>query len=200
MLQKNIYHYGAIMRSKMFRATLLFGLGISFLVLNGCVRVKEGKQFDEFKTRTPERKTYPKLYNYKLKLELLTARRRFYAGEDVTLTYRLTNEGKKSLRLNEWYMNEADNIRLYYRPYQPGLKTFIRRDWLVMEPNYKKPIRHFELVLGVKNMVLIDKKVPFIKAAGADHPSVKRGRYYIMAELTLNSVNVRSKPVVIEIP
>jgi hypothetical protein len=167
------------------------------LLLSGCVRTTKNK---EVKTRAPQRKAYAKLHNYNLKLELLTARRRFYAGEDVKLTYRLKNNGKKSLRLNEWYINEPDNIRLYYMQYKAKLTNFNSKDWILIEPDYKQPTTRFELVISPENMILVDKQLPFVKEAGEDNPSVKRGKYYLIAELTLNSVDVRSEPVVISIP
>ncbi|MCF6174949.1 MAG: hypothetical protein L3J71_04230 [Victivallaceae bacterium] len=178
---------------------LLFILGVCSITvfMSGCVRTTKNK---EVKTRVPQRKTYAKLRNYRLKLELLTARRRFYAGEDVKITYRLINLGKKSLRLNEWYMNEPDNLRLYYMPYKQQLTSFNPKKWILVDPDYKQPPSRFELVMRPKNSVLIDKQLPFVKAAGEDNPTVKRGRYYLIAELTLNSVDVRSKPVIISIP
>lgn len=176
---------------------LLMSTVITALLLNGCVRTTKCRKIA---TRNPQRKTYAKLHNYHLRLELLTSRRRFYAGEDVKFTYRLTNFGKNLLRINEWYMHEPDNIRLYYMPDKAPLTSFDSKDWILLEPNYKLPKNRFELVLYPKNSVLIDKQITFIKQAGADNPTVKRGKYYLVAELTLNSVDVRSKPVIIEIP
>jgi len=164
---------------------------------SGCVRESTSKKIA---TRSPQRKSYAKLHKYKLKLELLTSRRRFYAGEDVKITYRLKNLGSKSLRINEWYMNEPDNIRLYYMPYKRKMTRFNPKEWILVEPEYKQPANRFELIMSPKNMVLIDKSLPFVKAAGEDNPTVKRGKYYLVAELTLNSISTRSKPIIISIP
>ena len=181
------------------QSLLLFSLSLCCITMfmSGCVREATSKKLA---TRSPQRKSYAKLHKYKLKLELLTARRRFYAGEDVKITYRLKNLGRKSLRINEWYMNEPDNIRLYYMPYKAKLTSFNPKEWILIEPDYKQPTTRFELVMSPKNMVLVDKSLPFVKAAGEDNPSVKRGSYYLVAELTLNSVNAKSKPVIISIP
>jgi hypothetical protein len=183
--------------SKQSLLLCLLSLGCITILSSGCVRELTSKKIA---TRSPQRKSYPKLHNYKLRLELLTARRRFYAGEDVKITYRLKNIGKKSLRINEWYMNEADNVRLYYMPYKTKITRFNPKEWILIEPEYKLPKNRFELVMYPKNMVLIDKALPFVKAAGEDNPTIKRGKYYLVAELTLNSVHARSKPVIITIP
>ena len=97
-------------------------------------------------------------------------------------------------------MNEADNVRLYYMPYKAKLEKFNSKDWILVDHDIKQPPNRFELVMLPKNSVLVDKNLPFVKAAGEDKPTVKRGRYYLIAELNLNSVDVRSKPIVISIP
>ncbi len=178
---------------------LLLVLSVLFTITlsSGCTRVRKNP---EISTRIPQRDSYEKLQNYQLQLDLLTPRRRFYAGEDVKLTYKLTNVGEKSLCIAEWYMNESDNIRLYYMPYRKKLAKFNSKDWILVDHDIKQPPHRFELVMLPKNSVLVDKTVPFIKAAGEDNPTVKRGKYYLIAELNLNSVDVRSKPIVISIP
>lgn len=144
----------------------------------------------EYKTRNPVKKSYQTLKDYQLRL-YPAGNRDFTAGQDADLNLCLRNIDKKQIRIDEWYMNEQDNIRIYYHPWQDDLLTFEPAQWTVINPDLKPPVNHFQLVLLPNNSVAITKPLPFIKTLKASADGTER-RFLLVAELTLKSVTVRS--------
>jgi hypothetical protein len=142
---------------------------------------------------------YPKIKEAKLKLELMTPRRSFYAGDDVELSFKLTNLDTKEILIYEWMANEADNLKVYYHIYRKDLKTFDRRKWKFVEPVLPEKPKRTPLSLSPKGSALINVKLPFIKEI--DPSTLKKGgvKYYIVAELNLGSVFARSRVAIVKV-
>ncbi|MFA7230111.1 MAG: hypothetical protein WC071_02460 [Victivallaceae bacterium] len=164
----------------------LFVLALSVgLAIAGCNSAKP-----EPKAWNPVKKSYPVLKDYQLKLYPV-GNKEFAAGQNADLSLCLRNFGKKQIRIDEWHMNEQDNIRIYYHPWQDDLFTFEPSKWTVVNPDFKQPINHFQLVLLPNNSVIITKPLPFVKTLKPSGDGSER-RLLMVAELTLKSVTVRS--------
>jgi hypothetical protein len=141
---------------------------------------------------------FARIKDYRVRLRLISTRRSFHPGYDAVMTYKLTNIGKKPLRIDEWFMHDPDNLKIYYHRWEKGLKKFIPAEWPCIVPTLKKPVRRFELVLNPGNMALIRKNISFIKQLPPDKQPPHK-KYFIMAYLNLTSIKARSRVAVIEL-
>jgi hypothetical protein len=147
---------------------------------------------DKSKTRTPRRESYQKLKDYKFDLNLVHPGRSFAPTDEITLNFRLKNLGDKPVRIDEWFMSEPDNLRIYYRPWQKNIFEFDKNDknWKCIEPVHAINANRFELIVSPGNVVFIEKKLNLSKSVAVVELTGKR--YLIVAELALTSVDVRS--------
>jgi len=123
-----------------------------------------------------------------------------------SMTFLLKNQDVTVVSVNEWYMNETDNIRLYYAFCEPGKSGEIREDeWLLAWPDLKpgeKPKqksrpRRSALILQPNNSAVIDVPLTFLEHA---EPPKRQARYTIAlcAQIALNTLQTKSE--VFEIP
>lgn len=177
----------------------LYGMIAAMLALQGCVSATTPKS--KTMTRSPVKASYPKLAGYTLELTAVVPGIPFAPDEVASINFKLKNAGAKPVLIDEWYMNEADNIRLYYREYLPGadLENFDRKAWTCITHELKPPVRRFPLIINPNNIVFVEKRIAWGAALGAANRLRKDGKFWIIAELALNSVDVRSPPFAIEL-
>ena len=122
-----------------------------------------------------------------------------------SMTFLLKNQDVSVVTVNEWYMNETDNIRLYYAFCEPGKSDGIKEeDWQLAWPDTKpgetarksRP-RRSALVLQPGNSTLIDVPLTFLEHA---EPPKRKARYTVAlyAQIALNTLQTKSE--VFEIP
>lgn len=140
---------------------------------------------------------YPKLKDYSLNLSIVSSRKEYYAGEEnARITFSLKNTGLTPVTLNEWYMNESVNIRLYYAPGTLAETARLAPDqWKIsptFDPKKKRITQRSPLVLNPDtNHALVMAPLTFLrelKDGGTRRP------YTIRGELNLQSVDVKSAP------
>lgn len=167
------------------------------LCMLGCVRTVVGD--NKVPTRSPVKASYPKLKDYELDFNTVLPGKPFAQGEVAVVNFRLRNAGPKQILIDEWYMEDSDNIRIYYRQYSPDtdLENFDRKSWKCINPELKPPAHHFPLIISPNNIVFVEKKIDLKQISPDDLSRSKK--FWVIAELALNSVDVRSPPFVIEL-
>lgn len=143
----------------------------------------EGRKFRRSMLKTA------KITNHNLQLVLASPRREYYAGEDVTLTYKLTNRGFQSIKIYDWLQENDDNLIIYYRPHTGVLTRFNPDEWVCVKSKLEADPRCFQLVLNPGNSVLIKRKLDFIKDMPEPGAPVK---YLIIGSLDLKSLDMKS--------
>ena len=123
-----------------------------------------------------------------------------------TMTFLLKNQDVSIVTVNEWYMNETDNIRLYYAFCEPGKSGEIPEDawnlaWPDVKPGekirQKSHPRRSTLILQPNNSAVIDVPLTFLEHV---EPPRRQARYTIAlcAQIGLNTLQTKSE--VFEIP
>lgn len=151
------------------------------------------------KAVSPPSVQFPVLKDCKISFEVISSRREFYLEEDIFLTFKLQNISDKPLLIYEWMMNEPDNVKIYYRPYDENIKEFIESEWECLRPEIKQPVKRAALDLNPQNSVFIDKEMSFVKNLKLSSLPKGGAKYYLIGELNLKSISARSHPVVIRI-
>jgi hypothetical protein len=150
-----------------------------------------------FRDNTIPKKSYKKLKNYYLVLYPVGNNKTITLDKDANVKLSLRNFARKEIRIDEWYMQNPDNIVLYYRPFSLRVKKFVPKHWTKISPEIKGKGLRFELVLMPKNSVLITKNLDFLKDI-----KLKKGetrKFLMLAELNLTSIKVRSSMFSIEV-
>ena len=123
-----------------------------------------------------------------------------------SMTFLLKNQDVSVVSVDEWYMNETDNIRLYYAFCEPGKSGELKEeDWKLAWPDVKpgetpgrksRP-RRSALVLQPNNSALLDVPLTFLEHV---EPPRRRARYTVAlcAQIALNTLQTKSE--VFEIP
>lgn len=151
----------------------------------GCVRTYTGTI-----TRFPEKTKFEPIPDAKLKLEVV-GRRELISGVDDSITLKLTNIGTKAIRIEEWYMKEADNFIVYYQPWKPGTTEPDPTAWDVIYPvTLERPVR-FPLDMSPGVNVLVRFGLPFLD--GLKVTPGKERRFFLRATLSLKTVKAESK-------
>lgn len=149
---------------------------------------------------TPERKpkramgtlpqeSYAKLTDYKLALRT-DSRKILHVGEGGEITFTLRNLDRKSIRIDEWYSNESDNVIVYCQPWLTGMTVPDEQAWTELSFDVQRPPIRYPLELMNGNQVLVTKELPFVDKL-AITPGSER-RFFIKAKLNLQSVSVTS--------
>jgi len=182
------------------KKTLLIAVAaaVAVLVLPGCKSTPA--KSSAAPTRSPLKQFYPKLKDYTLEMDAIVPNKAFSPAEVAVVNFRLRNAGTKPVQIDEWYQNDSDNLRIYYRPYSADVNydKFDKKEWKCVEPELTPPIHHYVLVVSPGNIVFFEKKMDFYKKLSAADLD-RNKRYLIVGELALNSVDVRSAPFVINI-
>ena len=178
---------------------MLLALAVS-IVLGAC-SAEQNAQHDFDESR------YFQKITAKMTLEHGYIRLDYTLGKpNQTMRFLLRNQDVTVVSVNEWYMNETDNIRLYYAFCEPGKSGEIREDeWLLAWPDLKsgeklkqksRP-RRSALILQPNNSAVIDVPLTFLEHA---EPPRRQARYTIAlcAQIALNTLQTKSE--VFEIP
>ena len=155
----------------------LFALGI--LLMAGCSS-ENGK-----KSEAQKEVFVPK--NFNLKLEVISPRREYYAGElEQEITFRLKNDDLAQADIPDWSAKETDNISLYYMFGEADAntpKSAWKQVWPLpgATPAYCSP-----LILNPGNSALIQMPLDFLKEVKPE-PG-KTQKITLRAELNLKSI------------
>ncbi|MBR5681196.1 MAG: hypothetical protein IKX19_11140, partial [Clostridia bacterium] len=117
------------------------------------------------------------------------------------MTFLLRNMDVTPVSVNEWLMNEPDNIRLYYAFCEPGKSGEIKDDaWQLAWPDVeaedtlrrKSHPRRSALILQPNNSAVLDVPLTFLEHA---RPPRRQARYTIAlyAQIALNTLQTRSE-------
>jgi len=117
------------------------------------------------------------------------------------MTFLLRNMDVTPVSVNEWLMNESDNIRLYYAFCEPGKSGEISDDaWQLAWPDVeaadalrrKAHPRRSSLILQPNNSAVLDVPLTFLEHA---RPPRRQARYTIAlyAQIALNTLQTRSE-------
>jgi hypothetical protein len=173
-----------------------FVLGI-FLPVMLLAQIKASDKAGE-KKDAPKIK-FPAIKDYNLTLEVVSPEREFYAEETAKFSFRLENKDSKKIIIYEWMMKEGDNITLYCKPYDGKFEKFVESEWKCIKPNVKENPRRASLLLNQNNAVFVEKELDFAKEVAQSDLAKGGKKFYVIGSLNLNSVSLKSQPVVIKI-
>lgn len=110
------------------------------------------------------------------------------------MRFSLRNTAPKKVMIREWILNEADNLRFYYKAAESdAAPEFDAKTWKLYTPLMKKPVKHYPLELLTDVKTFIEAPLPFVADLEPGH------RYYIVAEMNLSSLDLRSAPFFITV-
>ncbi|QSH41567.1 hypothetical protein P0136_07355 [Lentisphaerota bacterium ZTH] len=171
-------------------------LGSVVLGTASCESSQEKPAKNCWKVRSPYRKSYPKLKQYKLVL-IPVGKKTFTADQKKEFNFSLRNIGSKTVRIDEWFMEEADNVRFYTHPFENKPVKFDRKTWKCWIPPMKKKTERFQLELMPGNAALIMTTMSFLDDLKPEDG--KAARVLVVAELNLTSVNVRTMQFIVAV-
>ena len=173
---------------------ILFALAV--LLVFGACSAEPGMQHELDETR------YFQQITAKMSLEHGYLRLDYTLGvPNQSLTFLLKNQDVSVVSVDEWYMNEADNIRLYYAFCEPGKSGELKdEDWQLAWPDVKpgetarqksRP-RRSSLVLQPNNSAVLDVPLTFLEHV---EPPRRRARYAVAlyAQIALNTLQTKSE-------
>lgn len=177
------------------RIALLLLLGFMPFVLAAQAKVVE-RAIDP---KDSSKVKFPVLKDYKLNFEVVSPERDFYAEEKIVCSLKLENKDSKKIVIYEWMMKEGDNIMLYYKPYDGKYEQFVEKEWKCLKPQVKENPRRSALQLNPNNSVFVEKELDLSKEVTQTELAKGGKKFYLIAVLNLNSLNMRTQPVVIKV-
>lgn len=172
----------------MRRITIMLLAAAVMPVIGGCASSDRGKE-EKLAMGTAPQERYEPLKSYRLALRA-EPQHVVYAGEPGTVTYTLRNQDKESLRIEEWFSNEPDNVTVYCQPWLTGMSGPDENAWIELSFDLRRPAWRYPLELMPGNQVLVTKELPFV-AKMAVSPGTER-RFFLRGKLNLQSVSVTS--------
>lgn len=134
-----------------------------------------------------------------LSLECGRVRMDYVSGKKgQKMTFVLKNKGLTPVSIDEWYMADSENVRLFYARCEKGKASEVKetdwkRGWPLKE---KKNGRHMPVCLNPNQGILLDVPMEFLRnfnqKNSVDHIAVR-------AELALNSVSLQSPVYEVEV-
>ena len=173
---------------------MLLALAVS-IVLGAC-SAEQNAQHDFDETR------YFQKITAKMALEHGYIRLDYTLGKpNQTMRFLLKNQDVTVVSVNEWYMNETDNIRLYYAFCEPGKSGELKdEDWKLAWPDEmpgedaprKSHPRRSSLVLQPNNSAVLDVPLTFLEHV---EPPRRKARYTVAlyAQIALNTLQTKSE-------
>lgn len=183
----------------MKRALWMFGAA-AMLCWSGCVESSDPKhQADLIPTPDTElHLVYAPLAHYNLELTC-PGQKEFPSGQSAVLRFRLKNVDRDSIKIDEWYMADPNNIIVNFRPWHPDEtpEQAAKADWYTIQPQFSPdlpPPERTPLLLHSGNMVFVDVRFPIIESI----PKDKSTWFLVYGQLNLLSVDVTSKMFVVK--
>lgn len=158
-------------------------------VVCGCSGTKEDPSKAKRAMGVMPKENYDPLSDYSLVLftrNTQTVR----TGEGGKVTFALRNTDKKSVRIDEWYSNESDNIIVYCQPWLTGMTEPDEQAWTELSFDVKRPPIRYPLELMPGNQVLVTKQLDFVDKLVISHNAERR--FFLRAKLNLKSVAAMS--------
>ena len=154
-----------------------------------------------------KKQKFEKKNNATLKLERGAVRLDYVAGKSgQSILFLLRNTGLAAVNIDEWYMNEPDNIRLYYAVCEKGKSAQLKdSDFICVWPDSGKTVkgkkksagRRMPLCLNPNNTTLISTPMEFLRTFPLNGKPIVT--IAVKAELNLQSVDVKSPVYEIDI-
>lgn len=170
----------------MKKIRIFFVMSVAIAALfccSGCVSTYTGTI-----TKFPERTKFEPIPYANLKLEVVGSRQ-MVSGVDDSITLRLTNKGKY-IRIEEWYMKEADNFIVYYQPWKPGTENPDPLAWETIYPVTLERPKRYPLDMSPGVAVLVRFGLPFLD--GLKVTPGKERRFFLKATLSLTTVKAET--------
>ena len=164
-------------------------LGITLLLLTGCSSAKDAKRHNPGYGEVAADHRFEPVKDAKLDLSFIGPKR-MKAGQKQQVVFALKNVGRKTLRLEEWRMNEPDNLVMECQVWLPGQQEPDPDRWLPLDRPVKQPELRYNLELHPGNQVRIMRDLDFVEDLVIT-PGAER-RYFIRAKLNLTSVQAAS--------
>lgn len=187
------------MNDKIMTAAVLAAF---MICLVGCVaRLPDSTRpkFQKAETAVNPQGGFKPLKGYRIILEPLTAKRTFQAGGRAEFSFRLQNTGSRPLSVSEWMMAEGDNLRIFHTPFKDGVKPPPPSEWSRDIPRPEKPVERQTMVLEPLNSVLIRRPLSFVDKLKPGGMPWGGRKFWVVAELNLDSVRAFTKPFVITV-
>ncbi len=170
----------------------MFKIPVSLLLLagvlswTGCVRTEiEAKSRAGFSGE----EEVAQITDAQLKLELVGSREKI-AAPGQTISYKLTNVGKKEVVLADWHLDDRENLILECQVWFPGTTAPEVDAWIPAYEPEKRSAR-YPLTLAPDNSTIIEIPLDFLQSLVIG-PNAER-RYFVRAKLNLKSVTVSSE-------
>lgn len=166
----------------------IFMFAAAFLLLSavGCVRTVS---VPKSVAGVREKEEYPRIADCKLELQMVGSHI-FSAGEPATVSFRLKNLGSKSVRIEEWRVNDNDNLLVFCQLWTPDMSEPYPDAWIPLNGGIPERSRRSPLELYPGNLTTLSRELPFIEKLVV--PEKKERRYFVKAKLNLQSVELES--------
>ena len=172
-----------------------FLLGTALIATAGCTSAKPARQTLGYGEK-PANYKFEKIKDAKLELVLIGPKT-LNAGTPGKVSFALKNVGNKIVSIEEWRMNEQDNLNLECQIWLPGQKEPDPDRWLSLDLPVKQPELRYHLELYPGNQAHVSRDLDFVEALVIS-PGAER-RYFIRASLNLTSVKCSSPVAAIAI-
>ena len=133
---------------------------------------------------------YDKIKDHKLSLDLSTGSREFTAGRYAELVFLLRNEGKKEVKVPEWFKFDPNNLKVQCQIWLPGTQKPEPDMWLDVSQPVKQPAWRYPLNLPAGETQFVSSRLDFPENLVVS-PGGER-RYFVRAKLNLTSVDLSS--------
>ena len=135
-----------------------------------------------------------------LSLECGRVRMDYVSGKKgQKMTFILKNRGLTPISIDEWFMDDSENVRLYYAHCEKGKASEVKEsDWKCGWPPQKRKTsgRRMPVRLNPNQGILLDVPMAFLK----NFPQKKNVEYIaVRAELALTSVSLQSPVYEVEV-
>ena len=120
-----------------------------------------------------------------------------YAGEETSLIFALSNDGRRTVSIPEWYSHEPDNIVVYVQPWLTNMTEPDENSWITLSFDLKEPILHYPLTLMPGNKVLISKELAFIQMLQVSEGKMRR--FFVKASLNLKSLKLETEVIALQV-
>ena len=162
---------------------------LALLLCAGCAS-KKAEPKKRFSFGQAPREHYDKIKDCKLSLDLSTGSREFTAGRYAELVFLLRNEGKKEVKIPEWFKFDPNNLKVQCQIWLPGTRGPEPDMWLDVSQPVKQPAWRYPLTLPAGETQFVSSRLDFPESLVVS-PGGER-RYFVRAKLNLTSVDLSS--------